>query len=139
MSYRLLADGVVIVHFLFIVFVVGGGLLVLRWPRLAMLHIPAACWGTLIELSGWICPLTPLENGFRQAAGEAGYQQSFIEHYLLPVIYPAGLTRGIQLAMAAAVILINLLIYGWLVHRRRRARSGAEQAGTTADYPGRGC
>ena len=135
MSYRLLADGVVIVHFLFIAFVVGGGLLVLRWPRLAMLHIPAACWGTLIELSGWICPLTPLENGFRQAAGEAGYQQSFIEYYLLPIIYPAGLTRGLQLAMAAAVIVINLLIYGWLMHRRRQARSRAEQAGNDRGFP----
>ena len=135
MSYRLLADGVVAVHFLFVAFVVGGGLLVLRWPRLVLLHIPAACWGALIELGGWSCPLTPLENGLRQAAGEAGYQQSFIEYYLLPIIYPAGLTRGLQLAMAAAVIVINLLIYGWLMHRRRQARSRAEQAGNDRGFP----
>ena len=135
MSYRLLADGVVIVHFLFIAFVVGGGLLVLRWPRLALLHIPAPCWGALIELSGWICPLTPLENGFRQAAGETGYHGGFIEHYLLPIVYPAGLTRGIQLAMAAAVILINLVVYGWLVYRRRQARSGARQVGNERGLP----
>ena len=135
MSYRLLADGVVAVHFLFVAFVVGGGLLVLRWPRLVLLHIPAVCWGALIELGGWSCPLTPLENGLRQAAGEAGYQQSFIEHYLVPIIYPTGLTRGIQLGMAALVILINLAIYGWLVHLRRHPRNGAEQAGNDRESP----
>ncbi|MBK7674504.1 MAG: DUF2784 domain-containing protein [Candidatus Accumulibacter sp.] len=129
MSYRLLADAVVVAHFLFIAFVMGGGFLVLRWPWLVVLHLPAACWGALIELGGWVCPLTPLENGLRQAAGEAGYQQGFIEHYLLPIIYPAGLTRGIQLGMAAVVILINLAIYGWLVHLRRHPRAGTGQAG----------
>jgi hypothetical protein len=134
-SYRLLADGVVAVHFLFVAFVVGGGLLVLRWPRLVLLHIPAVCWGALIELGGWSCPLTPLENGLRQAAGEAGYQQSFIEHYLVPIIYPTGLTRGIQLGMAALVILINLAIYGWLVHLRRHPRTEAEQAGNDGESP----
>ncbi len=89
MVNRLLADGIVVLHFLFIAFVVLGGVLALRWPRLAWVHLPAACWGATIELSGWICPLTPIENRFRQAAGEAGYAGSFIGHYLLPVLYPA--------------------------------------------------
>ncbi|MBL8424926.1 MAG: DUF2784 domain-containing protein, partial [Candidatus Accumulibacter phosphatis] len=82
MINRLLADGIVVLHCLFIAFVVLGGVLALRWPRLAWVHLPAACWGAAIELSGWICPLTPLENRFRQAAGEAGYAGSFIDHYL---------------------------------------------------------
>ena len=117
MSYRLLADGVVLVHFLFIAFVGAGGLFVLRWPRLAVLHLPAACWGVLIELTGWRCPLTPLENALRQAAGETGYQGSFIAHYLLPLIYPTGFTRGVQLVLAAALIAVNLILYGWLLWR----------------------
>ncbi|MBL8396302.1 MAG: DUF2784 domain-containing protein [Candidatus Accumulibacter sp.] len=121
MIYRLLADGVVLAHFLFIAFVGAGGLLVLRWPRLAVLHLPAACWGVLIELTGWICPLTPVENELRQAAGETGYQGSFIAHHLLPLIYPAGFTRGMQLALAAAVIAVNLTLYAWLLWRLRAA------------------
>jgi hypothetical protein len=84
---------------------------------------PAVCWGAAIELTGWICPLTPLENRFRQAAGEAGYAGSFIDHYLLPILYPAGLTREIQYGLAAVVIVVNLSLYGWLVHRYRHTRS----------------
>lgn len=125
MSYRFLADGLVLVHLLFIVFVIFGGVLVLRWPKLVLAHLPAVGWGVLVELTGWYCPLTPLENGLRQAAGDAGYTGSFIEHYLLPIIYPAGLTRGIQFAIAAAVIVVNLSIYGWLVYRWRSSRSKA--------------
>jgi hypothetical protein len=120
MIYPLLADGIVVLHFLFIAFVVLGGFLSLRWPKLAFAHLPAAGWGTLVELCGWICPLTPLESQFRQAAGEAGYEGSFIAYYLLPIIYPAGLTRHIQFGLAAAVILINLAVYGWLVYRLHR-------------------
>ncbi|HRF06225.1 DUF2784 family protein [Accumulibacter sp.] len=121
MSYRLLADALLLAHLLFIVFVVLGGGLVLCRPRLALLHLPAACWGAFIELSGGICPLTPLENAWRQAAGEAGYAGSFIEHYLLPIIYPLGLTREIQFVLAAVVIVVNLGVYGWLFQRWRRS------------------
>jgi len=121
MSTLLLADGIVVFHFLFIAFVVAGGALCLRWPRLAWAHVPAACWGIVIELTGWICPLTPLENELRQAAGQAGYAGSFIAHYLLPIIYPPGLTRTTQLALAGALVAGNLACYGWLIHRHRSA------------------
>ena len=110
MPYRILADLVVGVHALFVVFVVAGGLLVLRRPWVAAAHLPAAVWGALIEFSGWICPLTPLEKSLRAAAGQAGYEGGFIEHYLLPVLYPAGLTRGVQLVLGAAVIAVNLAV-----------------------------
>ncbi len=123
MLYRLLADLVVAFHALFVAFVVAGGLLVLRRPRLALLHLPAAVWGALIELRGWICPLTPLEKWLRAAAGEAGYRGGFIEHYLLPVLYPAGLTRGVQLALGAVVIAVNLGVYATLWWRRRTSNA----------------
>lgn len=116
----LLADAVVVVHLLFIVFAVLGGALLLRWPRLVWLHLPAACWGAYVEFSGRICPLTPLENTLRERAGQAGYQGGFVEHYLLPVIYPAGLTRDTQLVLGAIVVGLNVAFYArWL--RRRRA------------------
>lgn len=118
----LAADLVVLLHFAFILFVVLGGLLVLRWPKLAWLHLPAAAWGAAIELAGGLCPLTPLENALRRAAGEAGYGGGFIEHYLLPIIYPAALTRDIQLVLGLAVLFLNLAVYAWIVLRRRRAR-----------------
>lgn len=123
MSYRLLADAVVVAHLLFILFVVFGGLLVLRWPRLALAHLPAACWGALIEIGGWICPLTPLENGLREAAGEAGYPGSFVGRYLLPVIYPAGLTRELQFVLAGVVVAVNLAVYAALLRRWGARRS----------------
>lgn len=121
MLYRILADMVVGVHALFVAFVVVGGLLALRWPWVVAVHLPAAVWGALIEFQGWVCPLTPLEKSLRAAAGEAGYQGGFIEHYLLPVLYPAGLTRGVQLVLGTLVIVVNLVIYGLLL-RRRTAR-----------------
>lgn len=121
MIYPFLADGVLVLHLLFILFVVLGGLLVLRWPWLAIVHIPAAIWGALIELTGWGCPLTAVEISFRQHAGEAGYSGGFIEHYLMPMIYPHGLTREIQFILAGIVIGTNLAIYGWLIYRRRKA------------------
>ncbi len=117
---RFLADAVVLVHLAFILFVAAGGLLVLRWPRLAWVHVPAVVWGALIELAGWICPLTPLENRLRAAAGDAAYAGGFIDRYIMPIVYPAGLTRGMQLALGIAVIAVNLLIYGRLVIRRKR-------------------
>jgi uncharacterized protein DUF2784 len=113
-------DLVVGVHFLFVLFVVLGGLLVLRWPRLAYLHVPAAVWGGWIEFTGRICPLTPLENSLRRSAGEAGYQGGFIEHYILPVLYPSALTRDIQILLGAIVVGLNLAIYTYLLRRKSR-------------------
>ena len=124
MILRLSADLVVLLHFAFVVFVVGGGVVVLRWPRWAWLHLPAAIWGALIELTGRICPLTPLENRLRMAAGETGYAGGFVEHYLIPVIYPDGLTRGLQISLGIGVVAINLVFYGLLVARRSRAGRG---------------
>jgi len=115
---RFAADIVVLVHLAFILFVAAGGLLVLRWPRLAWMHVPAIIWGALIEFAGWICPLTPLENRLRAAAGEAAYAGGFIDRYILPIVYPAGLTRGMQLGLGVAVIAVNLVIYGRLALRR---------------------
>jgi nitrate reductase gamma subunit len=122
MAYRTLADLVVGAHALFVVFVVAGGLLALRWPWVAAVHLPAAVWGALIEFQGWICPLTPLENSLRASAGQAGYEGGFIDHYLLPVLYPAGLTQGVQVMLGSLVIAVNLVVYGLLL-RRRAARS----------------
>jgi hypothetical protein len=129
MAYRILADLVVGVHALFVVFVVAGGLLVLRWPWVAAVHLPAAVWGALIELRGWICPLTPLENSLRASAGQAGYAGGFIEHYLLPVLDPAGLTGGIQLVLGALVIAVNAVVYAMLL---RRWRSGTAASAPSA-------
>lgn len=123
MDSHALADLVLVIHALFIVFVVCGGLLMLRWPGVAWLHLPAVVWAVLLEGLGWLCPLTPLEQGLRQAAGATGYSGSFIEHYLVQFIYPAGLTREIQLYLAAVVIILNVVIYT-LVFRYRQRRSG---------------
>ena len=112
-----LADLVVAVHFTFVLFVVLGGLLVLRWRWVAFLHVPAALWGAWIEFAGWICPLTPLEQSLRLKAGEQGYSGSFIEHYLLPLLYPSALTRNIQLLLGCLVLGLNLGIYGYLLYR----------------------
>ncbi|MFC5302299.1 DUF2784 domain-containing protein [Azospira restricta] len=117
--YALLADLVVAIHFAFIVFAVAGGLLVLRWPWLAWVHVPAALWGAAVVACGWVCPLTPLENWLRVAAGEAGYAGGFIERYLLPLIYPPGLTRELQMLLGLALLLLNAAIYLWLWRRRR--------------------
>lgn len=125
MLYRVLADLVLVVHFLFIAFVVAGGFAAVRWPRLAWAHVPCFVWGTLIEFAGWICPLTPLENDLRIASGQAGYSGGFIEQYLLPVIYPGALTREIQIWLGLSVLALNALAYAWLLRRLRRgARSG---------------
>lgn len=118
MIYRALADATMLVHFGFIAFVVLGGLLVLRWRWMMWLHLPAAVWGVLIELGGWVCPLTPLENHFRRLGGESGYRDGFVERYLEPVIYPPGLSAPTQLGLAAFVVLVNVAVYS-LVARRR--------------------
>ena len=121
MIYRALADLVLVVHLAFVVFVVLGGLVVLKWPRMAWFHVPAAIWGVLIEYTGWICPLTPLENSLRARGGEAGYSGGFIEHYIQPVLYPAGLTRSTQVALGSLVLVLNLSAYAVVVSRMRRS------------------
>ena len=124
MLYRILADLVVLLHLLFIVFVAAGGLLALRRAGLALLHLPAAAWGAYIEFSGTICPLTPLENHFRRLAGKEGYATGFIEHHLIPIIYPAGLTHSSQIVLGLFVIAVNLVLYAFVLHRyfSRQAR-----------------
>jgi hypothetical protein len=117
MYYRLAADFIVILHLGFVCFVVAGGLLVLKWHRLAVVHIPAALWGALVEFQGWFCPLTPLEQQLRQAGGQAGYSGGFVERYLLPVLYPPGLDREVQMLLGTAVVAINLAVYAWLAVR----------------------
>jgi len=117
--YRVLADVVLVIHLAFVFFVVLGGLLVMRWPRLAWVHVPAAIWGVLIEYSGWICPLTPLENSLRTKGGEAGYSGGFIEHYIQPTLYPSGLTRSTQLVLGSVVLLLNLAAYAIVVSKSR--------------------
>lgn len=122
MTFRLAADGVLLLHLAFIVFALLGAALAVRWPKILFLHLPAAAWGFFVELSGRVCPLTTLENQLRLRAGQSGYTESFIEHYLLPLIYPIGLTRDVQLALAGVVVAVNLAIYGWLFFRWRKRR-----------------
>lgn len=123
MAWRLAADATLLVHLAFILFVVFGALLLFRFPRMVWVHLPAAIWGAYVEIAGKICPLTTLENRFRAAAGQSGYRESFIEHYLFPVIYPAGLTRTMQLGLGAALLLINLAVYGCWLLRLRKTRN----------------
>ncbi len=119
MLLRIAADLIVLVHFAFVIFVVAGGLLALKWPKMAYLHIPAAVWGAWIGFANWICPLTPLENHLRRLVGEAGYAGGFIEHYITRILYPAGLTAGMRVTLGIAVVAANLLVYGVYFARRR--------------------
>ncbi len=119
MVFRLLANALVALHLAFVLFVVLGGFVALRWRRLAWVHVPAALWGALIEFMGWICPLTPLENHFRRLAGETGYQGGFVEHYLIPVLYPADYTLGLRIALGVAVVVLNGVAYGIYLRLRR--------------------
>jgi len=118
---RIAADLIVLVHFAFVTFVVAGGLLALKWPKMAYLHIPAAVWGAWIGFANWICPLTPLENHLRRLTGEAGYAGGFIEHYITRILYPAGLTAGTRVILGIAVVAVNLLVY-WVCFARWRGR-----------------
>lgn len=124
-----LADMLVLLHLLFVVFVMGGGFLLVRWPKLVWLHLPAAVWGAYIEFSSGICPLTPLENQLRVRGGDAAYSGDFVEHYLLPLLYPAQLTPGFQIWLGFGVVAVNALAYAlaWRAWRRRSAagRRGA--------------
>lgn len=119
--YRLLADLLLLTHFAFIIFVLLGGLLMLKWPQVAWLHIPAALWGVLTEILSLPCPLTPMEKYFQRLAGDAPYEGDFIAHYLLPVIYPAALTPNIQILLGIIVIVVNIVIYTYvLTHMNQR-------------------
>jgi hypothetical protein len=122
MGYRVLANLVVLVHAAFVLLVLLGGLLAFRWRRAPLVHIPAALWGGWIEISGGICPLTPLENWLMELSGSRGYAGGFIEHYLLPVLYPSGLTRTVQYALATVVVVVNLLVYAWVWREGRLRR-----------------
>ena len=120
--YAPLADALVVIHLAFIVFVVVGGALVLRWPKAAFIHLPAAVWGAVIEFTGWICPLTPLENAFRNLSGAGAYSGDFIQRYLIPVIYPSNLTAETQCVLGSLVVIVNILFYGIAIGLRIRKR-----------------
>ena len=120
MGYRLLADLTVVAHGVFVLFVVAGVLLVARWPRLLPLHLLCVVWGAYTEFTGTVCPLTPLENHFRRLAGQSGYAGGFIEHYVIPVIYPAGLTPRVQLVLGVLAVAVNVVAYALLWRRRAR-------------------
>jgi hypothetical protein len=114
MFYSVAAAAVLLIHFGFILFVLAGSMLALRYRWIVAIHVPAAVWGFVVELTGRGCPLTAVENFLLTKAGQTGYSESFVEHYLLPIIYPNAMTRGIQIALASSVVVINLLLYGWL-------------------------
>ena len=128
LPYRLLADALVLLHAAFVLFVVLGGLLVWRWPRVAWLHIPAVCWGAGIEFLGGICPLTPLENEWRRLAGEQGYTGGFVDHYVTGLLYPDGLSRTFQVVIGLFVLAVNLAVYALVLRRRSKRSGGAEVA-----------
>lgn len=123
MWYRALADVVLVLHFTFVLFVVLGGVLVLRWPRLAWAHVPVALYGALIEFAGFVCPLTPLEVALRRRGGEAGYSGGFVEQYITAALYPEGLTREIQWVLGGLVLLVNGVVYALVVRRARSRRN----------------
>lgn len=120
MGYRLIADALVVLHAAFVCFVVLGGFLAWRWRALVWLHVPCAVWGAVVEYRGWVCPLTPLENAWRGRAGLEGYAGGFVEHYLIPALYPAGLTRPTQVVLGTLVVVLNLIAYGVLLRRALR-------------------
>jgi hypothetical protein len=130
--YRLLADAVLVVHLGYILFAVAGALLCLRWRGVPWLHLPAVGWAVTVQVGGFSCPLTPLENRLRLLGGQAGYDGGFIEHYLLAVIYPDGLTRQIQIVLAGVVLAVNVAVYGWLWWSTRGARAFGELYGRGA-------
>jgi hypothetical protein len=123
MLYAVLADAVLVLHFVFALFVLTGGLFALKWPRIIWLHIPAAAWGAIVECTGWLCPLTPLEQWLRTQAGQPSYEQDFIAQYLLPLLYPFGLTREVQLLLGLIVLLVNGVVYGIVWWTGRQAGS----------------
>lgn len=133
MIYRFLADVLLVFHLSFAIFAGVGALLVLRWPRLRWVHVPVAAWGALIMFGGWICPLTPLEKYLRRLGGQAGYEGGFLEHYIISVLYPAGLTRGLQIGIGLFVVAVNGFVYGRMIARRRRASLAGAGPGAGSD------
>ena len=125
MIYRVLADSLVVFHLGFVIFVCLGGLLVLRWRRAAWVHLAVAVWGAIVELTQTICPLTPLENHLRRLGGQAGYSGGFIEHHIMRVLYPEGLSQPIQIALGVFVVLLNVTVYTIVFLRRRRLRAAS--------------
>lgn len=123
--YQALSNLVLLTHLAFVLFVVFGGLLVCKRKGLAWLHVPAFLWGALIELTGWVCPLTPLENWLREQGSGLVYRTGFIEHYILPVLYPAALTRNTQIILGLLVLSVNLGLYGWILWRTGRGNSSS--------------
>lgn len=131
MAYHALSNLVLIIHLAFVLFVVLGGFLVLKWKSLAWLHVPAFLWGALIELAGWVCPLTPLENWLREKGSGLVYRTDFIEHYILSLLYPTILTRSSQIFLGLFVLIVNLGLYGWILWRTapKKARMNSSSHG----------
>jgi hypothetical protein len=123
MKWSLLADGLVVIHFAFTVFVIFGGFLTWKWPRIIFAHLPALAWGVWVEVSATLCPLTPFENHLRHLAGESGYTGGFLAHYLVTVLYPPGLTWRIQWVLAAVLLALNAVAYGRLLWHSRAQRT----------------
>jgi len=119
--YRIAADGVVVIHLVFILFVILGGLMLFRWPWMIWIHVPTAVWGGLVELFGAPCPLTPLENHLRQVGHTEAYSGGFIDHYVMPIVYPPGLTRQTQVVLGVLILVINFAIYFKLLIRKTKA------------------
>jgi hypothetical protein len=119
MWYAVLADAVALVHFLFVLFVVAGSLLALRWPRAAWFHAPALIWALFVECAGTLCPLTPLENRLRVLGGESGYNDDFVSYWLLSLLYPASITRSLQMTLGGSLFLLNVCLYTWIWTKRR--------------------
>ena len=125
MWYVLLADVVALVHLLFVLFVMAGSLLALRWPQAVWFHAPALIWGLIVECAGTMCPLTPLENRLRLLGGDSGYSDDFVSHWLLPVLYPTSLTRGLQMILGGLLLLLNVCLYAWILTKRRPERASS--------------
>lgn len=130
MIERLAADAVMLLHFMFVLFVVLGALIVIRFPWVAILHLPAVAWGAFIEITGGVCPLTYIENDLRRRAGSAGLETGFIEHYIYPLLYPPGLTRNVQLTLAAVVLGLNAALYAWILVRQRMKHANGDTDNT---------
>jgi hypothetical protein len=136
MPYRFFADALVVFHLAFVGFVIFGGILVVRWPRMAFAHLPAAAWGVFIEWSGLLCPLTSIENNLRELGSESAYQGGFVDHYVMPVLYPAGLTREIQFILGAGILILNVTLYTIMVRQLRQKRAALPiEPETTPDQP----
>ena len=129
MAAKLIADILVVIHFIFIVFVVLGGFLVFKKRWVSILHIPSVLWAALLEINGWLCPLTPLEHYFRQLSGSSDYTGGFIDHYLVAIIYPEGLTREMQITLGFIVLGINLVIYALVFGKRSPGKKSSTGAG----------